>query len=66
LEFFSRYVKVEFSLTPKAEKGFYNAVTDLKPEFKWIVYPGDESYPIKDNIWIVSIKDIAEFMEKFS
>ncbi len=56
-------IEIKFSLTPKVEKGFYNAINDLKPKFKWIVYPGDESYPIKNNIWIVSIKDIPKFLE---
>ena len=57
-------VEVKRSLTPKPDKGFYYACTDLKPERKFVVYPGEERYPLKENIEAISLAGLMELLRE--
>ena len=59
-------IEIKYSLRPKLQKGFWNAVKDLQPEIKIVVYPGEESYPAKDNILMLAISDLSNWMQEFS
>ncbi len=48
-------IEVKRSLSPKLERGFYAACEDIKPAQRWVVYPGQESFPIKEGIVAVSL-----------
>ncbi len=39
-------IEVKRSLTPRPEKGFHVACDDLKPTHRFVVYPGEETFPI--------------------
>jgi predicted AAA+ superfamily ATPase len=52
-------VEIKYSLAPKLTKSSTNAIREVNPKKTWIVYPGQESYPIKENIWTLPITDIA-------
>lgn len=43
-------IEIKRSLTPKLERGFHHACEDLAPEQRFVVYPGEEAYPLKDDI----------------
>ena len=43
-------IEVKRSTTPKVERGFYSACDDIKPVRKWVIYPGTEAYPLRDDI----------------
>ena len=43
-------IKVKRSTTPKVERGFYSACDDIQPVKKWVIYPGTEAYPLRDDI----------------
>lgn len=43
-------IEVKYSSAPRVSKGFWTAFDDLGCEKGFVVYPGRESYPIKDNI----------------
>ena len=53
---------VEFkrSLMPKLERGFHHACQDLQPSRKWVVYPGQESFPVAADIQAVSLHTLCE------
>ena len=53
---------IEFkrSLSPKVERGFHSACDDLKPARKWVVYPGQEAYPLATDIQAVSLHGLCE------
>ncbi|MEY2619057.1 MAG: hypothetical protein RL522_2059 [Pseudomonadota bacterium] len=53
---------IEFkrSLAPKLERGFHSACNDLKPARKWVVYPGQEAYPLAADIQAVSLPGLCE------
>ncbi|MDP9810827.1 putative AAA+ superfamily ATPase [Rhizobium tibeticum] len=48
-------IEVKRSLAPKVEKGFYLACEDLQPERRIVVYPGRETFPLKDDIVAMSL-----------
>lgn len=39
-------VEVKHSLSPKPTRGFYTALADLAAHEAWVVYPGDDVFPI--------------------
>jgi hypothetical protein len=43
-------IEVKRSLAPRPEKGFHHACVDLSPARRFIVYPGDERYPLKADV----------------
>lgn len=55
---------VEFkrSLSPKLERGFHSASEDLRPSRKWVVYPGQEAYPLATDVQAVSLGQLCEVL----
>ena len=52
-------IEIKRSLTPKVERGFHAACTDLSPTRKWVVYPGAESYPLGNDILAVPLSALC-------
>lgn len=55
---------VEFkrSLTPKLERGFHIACADLQPSRKWVVYPGQEAYPLASDVQAISLGGLCKLL----
>jgi len=53
-------IEVKRGLSPKLEKGFHHARTDLKPSRSFIVYPGDERYPLADRVEVVPLAVLCQ------
>ena len=53
-------IEVKRSSAPKVERGFYSACDDLNPSQKWVVYPGQEAYPISADIQAISLHGLCE------
>lgn len=53
-------IEIKRSAAPKPSKGFYSGCVDLKPKEKFIVYSGNDTFTIKNDITIVSLYDIME------
>ncbi|MBX9620841.1 MAG: ATP-binding protein [Alphaproteobacteria bacterium] len=51
-------IEIKRSLAPKISKGFYIACEDLKPTKKFIVYAGDERFPLAKDVEVISLRDI--------
>ena len=52
-------IEIKRSLAPKLEKGFYFACEDLKPDAKFLVYPGSERYPLAPDIEVINLPALA-------
>ena len=52
-------VEVKYSLSPTITRGFRNAYEDLACRKGFVVYPGDESYPLGKNVFALSIKELV-------
>ncbi len=48
-------IEVKRSLAPRPERGFHSACADLAPERRFVIYPGEETYPLGDDIQAVSL-----------
>ena len=48
--------EIKRSLAPKVERGFHHACEDLKPARRMLIYPGDETYPISNDIIVIPLK----------
>lgn len=53
-------IEIKKGLVAKPEKGFYQAIEDLKPNKSFVVYGGSERYPICEGIEAISLKEIGE------
>jgi hypothetical protein len=52
-------IEVKRSLDPRPRKGFHSACKDVRPEAKFVVYPGDERYRLAEDIEAVTVLDLA-------
>ena len=55
-------VEIKRSLTPRPEKGFHHACADLAPARRFVVYPGDESYPLTPEIQAIPLPLLARLL----
>lgn len=55
-------IEVKYSLSPKLEKGFWHAYADLQCEKGYVVYPGKETYSLRDNITIVPLEHLISLV----
>ena len=51
-------VEIKRSLSPKLSRGFYEACADLKPQRRWVVYPGESAWPMSDDVMVVPLRDL--------
>lgn len=50
--------EVKYGDAPRRTKSMTTAVKDLELEHLWVIYPGQESYPIGENISVQSITEL--------
>ena len=58
-------VEIKYSLSPKLEKGFWFAYDDLACKKGFVVYPGEESYPLGRGVFTLPIKQTGRLVEEF-
>jgi predicted AAA+ superfamily ATPase len=52
-------VEIKRSLTPKVEKGFYQACEDLAPQRRIAVFPGSEGFPREHGVEAMPLQDVG-------
>ncbi len=57
-------IEIKRSLAPQVERGFHSACKDLDPARRFVVYPGDETYPLGDDIQAISLPSLAHQLSK--
>ena len=57
----NRLWAIEFKrgLAPKVNRGLWTAVEDLEPDRTFVVYSGDERYPMTDGIEAIGLREMA-------
>lgn len=53
-------VEIKYSAGPKILKGFWVAYEDLSCVKGYVIYPGEESYPIGKNVWVLPVKHLRK------
>jgi len=56
-------VEVKYSLSPGISKGFRSAFADLACKQGFVVYPGEESYPLAENIFTLPVKKLVDLKD---
>jgi hypothetical protein len=56
-------VEVKFSEAPEVTQGIRIAVNDLKLDHLWIVYPGEQAYPVTQLITVWPLTDIPRLLQ---
>lgn len=56
-------VEIKYSLSPKVEKGFWNGMEDLGCKKGFVIYPGDEIYPIGKDVFALPVKNMGRIFE---
>jgi len=57
-------IEVKRSLAPTLERGFHQACADLKPERRIVIYPGSESYPLREGIEVMPLRIASTVLDK--
>jgi predicted AAA+ superfamily ATPase len=52
-------IEVKRSLNPKPSRGFHSACEDVKPEARFVVYPGVERFPLSSGVEALSLAELA-------
>jgi len=55
-------IEIKSGLSAKPTKGFYNAIEDVHPEKTFIVYAGEERYPVSEGVEAISVSEIAQML----
>ena len=53
-------IEVKRSLNPRPARGFHSACQDVRPEAKFVVYPGEERYKVAGDTEAVSLLDLVK------
>jgi predicted AAA+ superfamily ATPase len=53
-------IEIKRSLSPKVERGFHSACEDLRPERRIVVYPGNETFPIAEDIEVMPLRRLGD------
>ena len=59
-------IEIKRSLSPKIEKGFYQSCADLNPDRRFIVYAGEDRYPISDKIEVIGLHEMAQELKNLN
>ncbi|WP_187970732.1 ATP-binding protein [Aquibium microcysteis] len=51
-------IEVKRSSAPARTKGFHNACDDVKPTARFLVYPGSEAFPLRDEVTALPLPDL--------
>lgn len=57
-------IEIKRSLTPSLSKGFQNAINDIEPERAFIVYGGEERYPVGESIEVIGLREMAQLLSR--
>ncbi len=57
-------IEIKRGLSPSPGKGFIIARADLKPKRSFIVYSGDQRYPIRKDVEAIGLREMARILEK--
>lgn len=54
--------EIKRSLSPKVERGFHHACADLDPARRIVIYPGEETYRLAENIEVCAVAEAGRWL----
>jgi uncharacterized protein len=55
-------VEIKRSLEPRLSKGFHHACADIRPEAKFVVYPGGERFKMSNGVEAINVAELAHLL----
>jgi predicted AAA+ superfamily ATPase len=55
-------IEIKRSLEPRLSKGFHHACADIKPEAKFVVYPGGERFKMSNGVEAINVAELARLL----
>ena len=55
-------IEIKHSLAPKLSKGFHHARIDLRPARAFVVYAGEERFPIAEDVEVIGVRELAQIL----
>jgi len=55
-------IEIKRSLEPRLSKGFHHACADIKPEAKFVVYPGDERFKMSNGVDAINVAELVRLL----
>ncbi len=55
-------IEIKRGLTAKPKKGFYNAINDIQPDKAFVVYAGEERYPVSEGVEAIGVAEMANVL----
>jgi uncharacterized protein len=59
-------IEIKRSRAPKLEKGFRIAIDDIKPNRAFVIYGGEEGFPMGNSVEAVSVRGLAATLAALS
>jgi len=56
-------IEIKRGLTARPEKGFHQACEDIKPDRRFLVYPGTQRYPATADTEVIGVREAAEMLQ---
>jgi hypothetical protein len=56
-------VEIKRGSAPKVERGFHIACADLKPAKRFVVYPGDERFPLDASTEVIGLSALGQMLQ---
>ena len=56
-------IEIKRGRAPRLDRGFHNALEDLNPARAFLVYSGEERYPIAEGIEVIGAADLAALVQ---
>jgi len=55
-------IEIKSGSAPRPTKGFYNAIEDIEPDKSFVVYAGDQRYPISEGVDAVGLSEMCRML----
>jgi hypothetical protein len=57
-------IECKASSSPAVTKGFWYALNDIQPDEVWVVAPVKDTYPLKENVTVISLEEVVQHLLK--
>ena len=55
-------IEIKRGLSVNPKKGFYNAVEDIQPDKTFVVYAGEDRYPVAEGVEAIGVAEMAQIL----
>jgi uncharacterized protein len=57
-------IEIKYSSAPKLSRGFYEACNDIKAHKKWVIYSGEENYPLPNEVEVIGLVSFLQILKE--